>query len=90
MLKKVHQQADPNDGFAKVLLDLDKKLHGKVSMEWNHRRPAMKVGPICGKNVGLSSSSLKLHLQKAHQKISSRSVNTAMTKEIQKAMDVIP
>ncbi|GJN05307.1 hypothetical protein PR202_ga22926 [Eleusine coracana subsp. coracana] len=89
MLKKVHRRAHPNDGFAKVLLDLDKKLHGKVSMEWQHRRPAMKVCPICGKNAGLSSSSLKLHLQKAHRKISSGSVDSAMTMEIQKAIEVI-
>jgi atypical dual specificity phosphatase len=89
MLKKVHRRAHPNDGFTKVLLDLDKKLHGKVSMEWHHRRPTMKVCPICGKNAGLSSSSLKLHLQKAHRKISSGSVDSAMTMEIQKAMEMI-
>ncbi|TVU20970.1 hypothetical protein EJB05_30577, partial [Eragrostis curvula] len=89
MLKKVHRRALPNDGFAKVLLDLDKKLHGKVSMEWQHKRPAMKVCPICGKSAGLSSSSLKLHLQKAHRKISSGSVDSAMTMEIQKAIEVI-
>jgi atypical dual specificity phosphatase len=79
MLKKVHRSAHPNDGFAKVLLDIDKKLHGKVSMERHHRRPAMKVCPICGKNTGLSSSSLKLHLRKAHRKISSESVDRVMT-----------
>ncbi|CAL4963757.1 unnamed protein product [Urochloa decumbens] len=89
MLKKVHRRAQPNDGFAKVLLDLDKKLHGKISMEWQHKRPAMKVCPICGKNAGLSSSSLKLHLQKAHKKISSGSVDSAMTLEIQKALEAI-
>ncbi|AQK91471.1 Dual specificity protein phosphatase PHS1 [Zea mays] len=89
MLKKVHRRAHPNDGFAKILLDLDKKLHGKISMEWQHKRPAMKVCPICGKNAGLSSSSLKLHLQKAHKKISSGSVDSAMTLEIQKALEAI-
>ncbi|CAO2184655.1 unnamed protein product [Urochloa humidicola] len=89
MLKKVHRRAQPNDGFAKVLLDLDKKLHGKISMEWQHKKPAMKVCPICGKNAGLSSSSLKLHLQKAHKKISSGSVDSAMTLEIQKALEAI-
>nr|CAB3477131.1 unnamed protein product [Digitaria exilis] len=89
MLKKVHRRAHPNDGFAKVLLDLDKKLHGKISMEWQHKRPAMKVCPICGKNAGLSSSSLKLHLQKAHKKISSGSVDSAMSLEIQKALEAI-
>ncbi|XP_058082101.1 dual specificity protein phosphatase PHS1 isoform X2 [Magnolia sinica] len=85
-LKRVHRRAQPNDGFAKALLDLDRKLHGNASMEWQHRRPMMKVCPICGKNAGLSSSSLKLHLQKSHRKLSSGSVDSAMTMEIQKAL----
>ncbi|XP_050224100.1 dual specificity protein phosphatase PHS1 isoform X2 [Mercurialis annua] len=88
-LRRVHRRAQPNDGFAKALLDLDKKLHGKVSMEWQQRRPTMKVCPICGKNAGLSSSSLKLHLQKSHKKISSGSVDSAMTMEIQKALEAL-
>ncbi|RWR76489.1 dual specificity protein phosphatase PHS1 [Cinnamomum micranthum f. kanehirae] len=85
-LKRVHRRAQPNDGFAKILLDFDRKLHGKASMEWQHKKPAMKVCPICGKDAGLSSSSLKLHLQKSHKKISSGSVDSAMTMEIQKAL----
>ncbi|KAL7179671.1 hypothetical protein ACSBR1_042972 [Camellia fascicularis] len=85
-LKKVHRRVHPNDGFAKVLVELDKKLHGKVSMEWQQRKPMMKVCPICGKNAGLSSSSLKLHLQKEHKKLSSGSVDSAMTMEIHKAL----
>lgn len=89
MLRKVHRRAQPNDGFAKILLDLDKRLHGKFSMEWQHRRPTMKVCPICGKNAGLSSSSLKLHLQKSHKKISSGSVDSATTLEIQKAIEAL-
>ncbi|KAK1664737.1 hypothetical protein QYE76_052896 [Lolium multiflorum] len=89
MLKKVHRRAQPNDGFARVLLDLDKRLHGRISMEWQHKRPAMKVCPICGKNAGLSSSSLKLHLQKSHRKISSGSVDSAMSLEIQKAVEAM-
>lgn len=88
-LKRVHRRAQPNDGFAKILLDLDKQLHGKVSMEWQQRKPTMKVCPICGKNAGLSSSSLKLHLQKSHRKLSSGSVDSAMTMEIQKALDAL-
>ncbi|KAJ0976297.1 hypothetical protein J5N97_018262 [Dioscorea zingiberensis] len=88
-LKKAHRRAQPNDGFAKALLDLDKRLHGKASMEWQQRRPMMKVCPICGKNAGLSSSSLKLHLQKSHRKISSGSVDSAMTLEIQKALEAL-
>uniref|UniRef100_A0ACD5VIK3 Uncharacterized protein n=1 Tax=Avena sativa TaxID=4498 RepID=A0ACD5VIK3_AVESA len=89
MLKKVHRRAHPNDGFAKVLLDLDKRLHGRISMEWQHKRPAMKVCPICGKNAGLSSSSLKLHLQKSHRNISSGSVDSAMSLEIQKVVEAM-
>ncbi|KAL1553704.1 Very-long-chain (3R)-3-hydroxyacyl-CoA dehydratase [Salvia divinorum] len=88
-LKRAHRRAQPNDGFARILLDLDQKLHGKVSMEWQHRRPMMKVCSICGKNAGLSSSSLKLHLQKVHKKLSSGSVDSAMTMEIQKALDAL-
>ncbi|XP_073022370.1 dual specificity protein phosphatase PHS1-like isoform X1 [Primulina eburnea] len=88
-LKRVHRRAQPNDGFARILLDLDQKLHGRVSMEWQQRRPTMKVCPICGKNAGLSSSSLKLHLQKAHRKLSSGSVDSAMNMEIQKALDAL-
>ncbi|PRQ16875.1 putative phosphoric monoester hydrolase [Rosa chinensis] len=88
-LKQVHRRAQPNDGFAKILLNLDKKLHGKVSMEWHQRKPMMKVCPICGVNAGLSSSSLKLHLQKSHKKLSSGSVDSAMTMEIQKALTVL-
>lgn len=58
-------------------------------MEWQQRKPTMKVCPICGKNAGLSSSSLKLHLQKSHRKLSSGSVDSAMTMEIQKAVDAL-
>lgn len=37
-------RAQPNDGFAWILLDLDRKqFHGRVSMEWQQRRPTMKV-----------------------------------------------
>ncbi|KHN17466.1 Dual specificity protein phosphatase 1 [Glycine soja] len=88
-LKRVHRRAQPNDGFAKILLELDQKLHGKVSMEWHQRKPVMKVCPICGNNAGLSSSSLKLHLQKSHRKLSSGSVDSAMTMEIQKALTAL-
>lgn len=88
-LKQVHRRAQPNDGFAKILLALDRQLHGKVSMEWQQRKPMMKVCPICGKNAGLSSSSLKLHLQKSHKKLSSGSVDSAMTMEIQKALTAL-
>ncbi|KAK9120213.1 hypothetical protein Scep_018306 [Stephania cephalantha] len=86
-LKKAHRRAQPNDGFAKALLDLDRRLHGKASMEWQKRKPMMRVCPICGKNAGLSSSSLKLHLQKSHRKLSSGSVDSAMTMEIHKILN---
>ncbi|KAL9265404.1 Dual specificity protein phosphatase PHS1-like protein [Drosera capensis] len=75
--------------FGRIRLDLDKKLYGKISMEWQQRRPSMKVCPICGKNAGLSSSSLKLHLRKYHKKLSSGSVDSAMTLEIQKAISEV-
>ncbi|PWA64767.1 protein kinase-like domain-containing protein [Artemisia annua] len=88
-LRRVHRRAQPNDGFATALLELDRKLHGKVSMEWQQKKPSMKVCPICGKNAGLSSSSLKLHLQKAHKKLSSGSVDSAMTMEIQKVLEAL-
>ncbi|XP_078439406.1 dual specificity protein phosphatase family protein isoform X2 [Wolffia australiana] len=87
LLKKAHSRAQPNDGFARVLVDMEKKLHGAVSMQWQHRRPTIKVCPICGKNAGLSSSSLKLHLQKSHKNISSGSVDSAMAIEIQRILD---
>ncbi|KAJ7955925.1 Dual specificity protein phosphatase PHS1 [Quillaja saponaria] len=65
-LKRVHRRAQPNDGFAKILLQLDWKLHGKVSMEWQQRRPMMKVCPVCGKNAGLSSI-CRNHTRSYHQ-----------------------
>lgn len=89
MLKQVHRRAQPNDGFARTLQELDQKLHGKVSMEWQQRKPVIKVCPICGKRIGLSSSSLKLHLQEKHKKLSSGSVDSAMTMEIQKALTAL-
>ncbi|XP_034908896.1 dual specificity protein phosphatase PHS1 isoform X2 [Populus alba] len=88
-LRRAHRRAQPNDGFAKALLDLDRQLHGKVSMEWQRRKPEIRVCPVCGDNAGLSSSSLKLHLQKSHKKLSSGSVDSAMTMEIQKALDAL-
>ncbi|CAN8264976.1 unnamed protein product [Cochlearia groenlandica] len=88
-LRKVHRRAQPNDGFARILVNLDKKYHGKVSMEWRQRKPTMKVCPVCGKNAGLSSGSLKLHLQKSHKKLSSGSVDSAMNMEIQKALEAL-
>lgn len=89
VLKQVHRRAQPNDGFARTLQELDQKLHGKVSMEWQQRKPVIKVCPICGKRIGLSSSSLKLHLQEKHKKLSSGSVDSAMTMEIQKALTAL-
>ncbi|KAL4584691.1 hypothetical protein LXL04_009299 [Taraxacum kok-saghyz] len=88
-LRRVHRRAQPNDGFARVLVEVDRKVHGKVSMEWQQKKPSMKVCPICGKNAGLSSSSLKLHLQKSHKKLSSGSVDSAMSMEIQKVLEAL-
>jgi hypothetical protein len=70
LLKKVHRRAQPNNGFAKALLALDKKLQGKVPMDRQHKRPEVKACPICSKNVGLRTSSLKLHPQKVHKRLS--------------------
>ncbi|XP_047330666.1 dual specificity protein phosphatase PHS1-like isoform X2 [Impatiens glandulifera] len=42
-VKRVHRRAQPNDGFARILLELDQELHGKVSMEWQRRKPTMKA-----------------------------------------------
>ncbi|XP_076891154.1 dual specificity protein phosphatase PHS1-like [Bidens hawaiensis] len=89
ILRRVHRRAHPNDGFARALLELDKKLHGKASMEWQQKKPAMRVCQICGKNAGLSSNALKLHLQKAHKKLSSGSIDSAMTMEIQKVLEAL-
>ncbi|GJV23923.1 dual specificity protein phosphatase PHS1 isoform X2, partial [Tanacetum coccineum] len=86
-LRRVHKRAQPNDGFATVLLELDRKLHGNVSMEWQQKKPSEKVCQVCGKTAGLSSSSLKLHLRKAHKKLSSGSVDSAMTMEMQKVLE---
>lgn len=58
-------------------------------MNWQHKRPVMKVCPICGQNAGLSTSSLKLHLQKLHRGIPAGSVDSATTAEIQKAVEVL-
>jgi atypical dual specificity phosphatase len=88
-IKQVHRRAQPNDGFSKVLVELDKKLYGKASMEWQQRKPTMKICPICGKNAGLSTSSLSLHVQKSHKRLSSGSVDSAMTKEIHKALGAL-
>lgn len=89
ILRRVHRRAHPNDGFARALLELDKNLHGKASMEWQQKKPAMRVCQICGKNAGLSSNALKLHLQKAHKKLSSGSIDSAMTMEIQKVLEAL-
>ncbi|KAF6138008.1 hypothetical protein GIB67_041881 [Kingdonia uniflora] len=88
-LLRVHRRARPNQGFAKALSNLDKELYGKVSLDLqqlHQRRPMMKVCPICEKNVGLTSCSLKQHLQKSHRKLSSGSVDSAMNMEIQKVL----
>ncbi|KAJ4750044.1 dual specificity protein phosphatase family protein [Rhynchospora pubera] len=88
-LKKVHRRAHPNDGFGKILVSLDKKLYGRASMQWQQKKPMIRVCPICGKNAGLSSGSLKLHLQKSHKRICTGSVDSAIAVEIQKALNAL-
>ncbi|KMZ74485.1 hypothetical protein ZOSMA_127G00030 [Zostera marina] len=48
LLKKVHPRTQPNNDFGRILLELDKKIHGKISMKW------MNVDHLCGKNTGKS------------------------------------
>ncbi|XP_057841042.1 dual specificity protein phosphatase PHS1 isoform X2 [Cryptomeria japonica] len=88
-LKRVHRRAQPNDGFMRALLDLDVRLHGKASMDWQQRKPVMRTCPICGKGVGLSTSSLKLHLQKSHRRVSSGSVDSLDLKDLQQAIESV-
>eukprot|EP01018_Ginkgo_biloba_P037189 Gb_03643 [translate_table: standard] len=88
-LKGVHHRAQPNDGFMRTLIDLDKRLYGKPSMDWQRRKPIMRTCPICGKIAGLSSSSLKLHLQRSHRLISSGSVDSIQVKELQQILDSV-
>jgi len=70
-------------------MDLDKKLYGKPSMDWQQRKPIMRSCPICGKIVGVSSSSLKLHLQKSHRRLSTGSVDSVEVKELQRILDSV-
>lgn len=88
-LKRVHRRAQPNDGFMRTLIDLDKRLHGKASMDWQQRKPIMRICPVCGKGVGLSSSSLKLHLHKSHRRISSGSLDSLDLKDLQQSIDSV-
>lgn len=88
-LKRVHRRAQPNDGFMRTLIDLDKRLHGKASMDWQQRKPVMRTCPVCGKSVGLSTSSLNLHLQKSHRHISSGSVDSFDLKDLQRSIDSV-
>jgi len=88
-LRRVHRRAQPNDGFMRTLIDLDKRLHGKSSMDWQQRKPVIRTCPVCGKGVGLSSSSLKLHLQKSHRRISSGSVDSIDLKDLQQSIDSV-
>lgn len=54
----MHRRAKPNDGFAMALLELDKKVHGKVSMEWQFQ---VKVCSLCCEKVGFTTKSLAWH-----------------------------
>lgn len=66
-VKLAHPRAAPNDGFAQALMRLDKQLHGQVaSMEWKGKKPMARLCPICGKNAGLSTDSLRVHFRKMH------------------------
>ncbi|KAK8953266.1 Dual specificity protein phosphatase PHS1 [Platanthera guangdongensis] len=58
-----------------------------VSINWQQKKLVMNACLICEKNEGLSTSSLKLHMQKSHKRISSGSVDSLMTVEIKKALE---
>eukprot|EP00271_Cylindrocystis_brebissonii_P023618 TRINITY_DN9895_c0_g2_i1.p1 TRINITY_DN9895_c0_g2~~TRINITY_DN9895_c0_g2_i1.p1 ORF type:complete len:256 (+),score=61.00 TRINITY_DN9895_c0_g2_i1:148-915(+) len=67
LLKAAHPRAQPNDGFMRTLVALDRKLHGgKASMEWRDRKPQARTCPVCAKTIGLSSDSLRAHLKSRH------------------------
>ncbi|KAJ7545613.1 hypothetical protein O6H91_08G003800 [Diphasiastrum complanatum] len=65
-LKARHQRSKPNDGFMMSLTELDRALHGKASMEWQQKRPFLRICPVCGKTAGISNESLQHHLRKKH------------------------
>ena len=65
-LKAVHRRAQPNDAFMHALMELEKQIHGKTSMEWKRKKPIMKICNVCGKVTGLSVSSLQKHMERSH------------------------
>ncbi|XP_024385430.1 dual specificity protein phosphatase PHS1 [Physcomitrium patens] len=66
ILKTAHRRTQPNDGFMKTLVELDKKLHGKASMTFLKRRPAGQRCPICDKVAGFSIVALQQHIRRVH------------------------
>ncbi|KAL3694287.1 hypothetical protein R1sor_007938 [Riccia sorocarpa] len=90
LLKAKHPRALPNDGFMKSLVQLDLKLHGKVSMDWKQRRPEVKMCPICGRSAGISSVSLRSHLQRLHPGVKHVLVSTAQNPEAEEIKTATP
>ncbi|KAL2633412.1 hypothetical protein R1flu_004891 [Riccia fluitans] len=90
LLKAIHPRALPNDGFMKSLVQLDLKLHGKVSMDWKQRKPEVKMCPICGRSAGISSVSLRSHLQRLHPGVKHVLVSTAQNPEAEEIKTATP
>ncbi|CAM6111928.1 unnamed protein product [Calypogeia fissa] len=83
LLKAAHPRAQPNDGFMKRLVGLDKQLHGKVSMDWQQKKPEIRMCPICGRSAGISNSSLRQHLRRAHPDVTQVPLTTSNSPEAQ-------
>ncbi|KAG6549053.1 hypothetical protein Mapa_009496 [Marchantia paleacea] len=84
LLKAVHPRAQPNDGFMKILVRLDKELHGKVSMDWHQKKPQVRMCPICGKSAGISNVSLRHHIRKSHPDVTHVPLTTVRSPEAEK------
>lgn len=70
ILKTAHRRTQPNDGFMKTLVELDRKLHGQASMSFLKRRPAGQRCPICDKFAGLSMVAVQQHIRRTHPGVS--------------------
>lgn len=68
----------------KCLVRLDKELHGKVSMDWQQKRPQVRMCPICGKSAGISNVSLRHHIRKSHPDVTHVPLTTVRSPEAEK------
>lgn len=67
----------------KILVNLDKHLHGKVSMDWQQKKPEIRMCPVCAKSAGISNSSLRQHLRRAHPDVTQVPMTTKNSPEAQ-------